>query len=101
MTERNKNREGISLLRIPNVGAGVLARAAQGKNWRDASRLASKPLQRAQEVEDLLLLGSTQVVEVLFDGRRLAPIAFVSLNYGIQVRGAAIMQEEDSLSKTP
>src|SRR5579859_1133913 len=58
-------------------------------------------LQGTQEVQYLLLLGGAQVIEVLLYGVRLAAITFMCFDGRKQVRCAAIVQQEDSLSQPP
>src|SRR5262245_8892940 len=58
-------------------------------------------LQRAQEVEDVLLASLAEIVEVGDDAVRLGAGARVLANGALEVRGPAVVQEEDPLSQAP
>src|SRR5579864_4621938 len=59
-------------------------------------------LQRAQEVQDVLLLAGGEVlIEDGFDRSGFPAIALMSFDGAKQVFAPAIVEEEDSLSKTP
>src|SRR6185369_6305136 len=58
-------------------------------------------LQRAQEVEDVLLGPLAEVVEVADDAVRLGAVARVLADGALEVRGAPVVQEEDPLAETP
>ena len=58
-------------------------------------------LQGTQEVQDILLLVLTEVVEVLLDGIGFATLAAVRLDCLHQISRAAVVQQEYSLSQAP
>ena len=58
-------------------------------------------LQRAQEVQEVLLLAGTKVVKVLLDLVGFAAIGFMGGNGRTQVCGTAIVQQENSLPEAP
>src|ERR1700678_2667347 len=68
------------------------------------SRLAvisTPPLQRTQEIQYFLLLIRREVEVLLLHGGGFAATARVIVDCSHQVRGAAIVQEEDALSQPP
>jgi hypothetical protein len=72
-----------------------------------ASRRAMRELQRAQEVDNVLLLARLQVIESVDDLGSLranlpsGAITCMQLNGSHNVIGAAVMQEEDPLTRAP
>ena len=58
-------------------------------------------LERPQEIDDLLLLLSAQLVEAFDDPIRLAATAPVISDGVYQVGGSSVMEEEDTLSNAP
>ena len=60
-----------------------------------------RKLQRAQEVQNLLLLISVEVAEILLDCGGFAAMAGVRRDSRVQVGGAAIVQQEDPLPQSP
>src|SRR5437879_7083404 len=68
---------------------------------RHALRIAEGPLERTQEVQQRLLVGPAQHVEVVDDRVRLRARARMRLDGLDQILGAAVMQEEDALSDAP
>src|SRR2546428_10575924 len=64
--------------------------------WRRDSEL-----QRAQEVQNVLLLALPEVVEVSHHRIRFGAIAAVRLDRHREVGGPPVMQEEDALSQSP
>src|SRR6185503_2015903 len=58
-------------------------------------------LQRAQEVEQVLLRALAQVVEPANDAVRLRALAHVLADRHPQVRRAPVVQEEDALPEDP
>ena len=58
-------------------------------------------LERAQEVDNLLLLLGLQPLEVLDDLIGLAAVAFVLFDRFYQVIRPSVVQEEDALSYSP
>src|SRR5579871_2849346 len=58
-------------------------------------------LERAQEIENLLLLRGVVVEKLLFDRAGLTAMASVILNGVDQVGSAAVVQQKDSLSQPP
>src|SRR6266852_4537947 len=63
--------------------------------------VSPEALQRAQEVQYLLLLRGAEVGEILLHRSGFAAPAGMGLNRRQQVRAAAIVQQEDSLPQTP
>src|SRR5258708_18383381 len=59
------------------------------------------PLQRPQEVEDVLLAAFTQVDEVRDHAVGFGTQARMLANRALQVRGSSVMQEEDALPQAP
>src|SRR5580704_7104389 len=68
---------------------------------RDTFRVSPKYLQRAQEIQNLLLLAVAEVAEVLLDGSGFAAMARVRRDSSVQIRSATVVQEEDPLSQSP
>src|SRR5947209_3763521 len=64
-------------------------------------KVLTNVLQRAQEVQDVLLLGHGKVVEIGLCRVGFGPRAVVGFDRSIQVFGAAVVQEEDPLSQAP
>lgn len=58
-------------------------------------------LQGTQEVQDILLLALTEVVEVLLHSSGFAALAAVRLDGPHEISRAAIVQQEYSLSQAP
>ena len=58
-------------------------------------------LQRSQKVQQILLLAGTEVIEICHHCVGFAALACVCPDCLDQVGGAAIMQQEDSLSQSP
>lgn len=58
-------------------------------------------LERAQEIDDVLLLRNARPVETLDDRACLAATAIVSLNRLDQIRRSSVVQEEDALPNAP
>ena len=58
-------------------------------------------LQRAQEVQNFLLLRGTEAIEIVLHRGGFAAIAGVGLDGRVQVGGAAIVQQKDPLPQAP
>src|SRR5262249_47796943 len=58
-------------------------------------------LQRAQEVQHILLLGGGQDVKIRLHYVSFGAVALVLFDRHQQVAGAAVVQEEDALPQTP
>jgi hypothetical protein len=114
-------RSVVSLVPAP-VGAGlfrlahVLVVALEGTSTSACPPLtfsgaapteASRRLQRAKEIQEVLFLCLIELVEVIDDRVRLrrserrVPRALVRLDRHQQIRRPPVMQEEDPLTKTP
>ena len=64
--------------------------------------IANNQLQRAQEIQNILLLAGRQViVKNRLDGCGFAAVAFMSFDCAQQVSAAAIVEEEEPLAQTP
>src|SRR5215813_10744178 len=71
----------------------------------DHKGAVAEPLQRSQEVDDVLPLGRRESIKVLDDLGRLGTIVLTPLGMLLdrlhQVGGSSIMQEKDPLTDTP
>jgi len=84
-------------------------RRTRGSRWlpraherTDSRRLTTSPdSKRAQEVDDSLLIGLTQVVEVADDGVGLGPGSGVGRDRDGEVTGATVVEEEQALTDPP
>src|SRR5450631_222346 len=65
------------------------------------TRTSLHALERAEEVQDVLLVGGRQQVEVADHRIRFRSGAGMSGDDGKQILGAAVMQEEDALADAP
>src|SRR5579871_833906 len=66
-----------------------------------AARRLMQSLQRTQEVQEILLIvGADQVIQINGDVG-LRSVAAMSMNGANQIAGAAVMEEEETLSNTP
>src|SRR5262245_44825335 len=68
---------------------------------RGISRRATADLQRAQEVQQILLPLLGEVVEVRDHAVRLRALACMRLDGAYEVRRPAVVQEEDPLTHAP
>ena len=86
----------------PGAGVGVHAGADSLKRTGETPRVppghTQVHLQRAQEVQDLLLLLRREITEGLLDVGGFAAAARVSLDRRVQIGRLSIVQEEDALS---
>src|SRR5437660_1165218 len=84
----------------PGAFAG---RREKGSGSRLSAPLAVETLglQRAQEVEDVLLLRGRQLVEFVDHCVRFGAVALMRLDRLQQIVGPAVMQEVDALSDAP
>src|SRR5271155_4974738 len=96
---------------LPLLASAKIPRFARDDDFSNSKRVGEtlsclaisvRRLQRAQEVQNFLLLGWAKVVEeLLHDGVSFAAVAGVVLDSRDQVCGAAVVQQEDPLSEAP
>ncbi len=79
----------------------MLTRMAPGDTSRHHGSRVLRRSQRAQEIDDVLLLGRTEPVESIHYHIRLAALTPMRLDGLDQVTRAPIVQEVDALSDAP